>query len=211
MKVLIGTTNPAKIRRFEDLLDGCGLDFCTLKDLGVTEEPEETGTTPEENAILKARFYSRFHQPVICNDSGLYLAAWPLDDARQPGLNVRSPEGRRLNDDEMLAHYAALAHALGGRALAFYLDAIAVCRDGQMHSFMEDGAALRPNAFYLTDVPSPLRHPGWPLDSISLNRHTLQYFVGNDERAFHTAAEQIFIGEYRRKMLYFLKESLGLA
>lgn len=34
MRVLIGTTNPAKVTRFEELLPDIGIEFLTLKDLG---------------------------------------------------------------------------------------------------------------------------------------------------------------------------------
>lgn len=51
MKVLIGTTNPSKVKRFEELLSDYEIEFLTLRDLGITEEPEETGSTPEENAV----------------------------------------------------------------------------------------------------------------------------------------------------------------
>ena len=73
MKVLIGTTNPSKVRRFEEFLDGFGVEFYTLKDLEIQDEPEEMGNTPEENAILKAKFYGQYFDYVICNDSGLYF------------------------------------------------------------------------------------------------------------------------------------------
>ena len=54
MKVLIGTTNPSKVKRFSKLLENCNIEFITLKDLKIAEEPKETGRTPEENAICKA-------------------------------------------------------------------------------------------------------------------------------------------------------------
>ena len=73
MKVLLGTTNPSKVKRFENLLSGCNIEFLTLKDLDITEEPDEIGNTPEENAILKAKFYGQSFDVVICNDSGLYF------------------------------------------------------------------------------------------------------------------------------------------
>lgn len=91
MKVLVGTTNPSKVKRLKDFLPDSGIEFLTLKDLGITAEPEESGNTPEENARIKAEFYGRFCDRVICNDSGLYFDCIPLDDPRQPGLNIRSP------------------------------------------------------------------------------------------------------------------------
>ena len=120
MEILLGTTNPSKVGYFESILQGTGLTFVTLRDLGVTDEPEECGASPEENARIKADFYYRFalQETVICVDSGLYFDALPLDDPRQPGLHVRTPGGRpRLDDEEMIAYYAALSHELGGHVL----------------------------------------------------------------------------------------------
>jgi inosine/xanthosine triphosphate pyrophosphatase family protein len=43
MKVLLGTTNPSKVRRFSKLLENCDIEFITLKDLEIEDEPDETG------------------------------------------------------------------------------------------------------------------------------------------------------------------------
>ena len=93
MKVLIGTTNPSKLRMFEEWLEGYPVEFVTLSDLGITGDPSETGDTPTENARLKAEYYGQFADYCICQDSGLYLDALPLDDPRQPGLHIRTPQG----------------------------------------------------------------------------------------------------------------------
>ena len=60
MRVLLGTTNPSKVKRFSDLLKGYDIEFITLRDIEVIEEPKEMGNTPEENAIMKAEFYGQF-------------------------------------------------------------------------------------------------------------------------------------------------------
>jgi inosine/xanthosine triphosphate pyrophosphatase family protein len=41
MKVLLGTTNSSKVKRFADLLKGYDIEFITLKDIKIIEEPEE--------------------------------------------------------------------------------------------------------------------------------------------------------------------------
>lgn len=41
MKVLLGTTNPSKVKGFSDLLKGYDIEFITLKDIKIAEEPEE--------------------------------------------------------------------------------------------------------------------------------------------------------------------------
>lgn len=208
MKVLLGTTNPAKVTRFEDFLPDCDIEFLTLKDLGITAEPAESGATPEENARIKAAFYGRFCDRVICNDSGLYFDGIPMDDPRQPGLNIRAPQGRRLNDEEMIAYYSSLVHGLGGKTLAYYLDGIAVYREGKIESYLdEQGKAA---AFYMVETPSPNRHPGWPLDSLSVNRNTMTYFVDHGNNIYDQAEEQIMIGPYRQRVIAFLKRALEI-
>ncbi len=211
MQVLLGTTNPSKVARFTKLLAGCGVEFLTLQDLGITKEPEEQGCTPEENARIKAAFYGKYFDLVICNDSGLYLDPLPLSDPRQPGLNIRTPMGgKRLNDEEMITHYSHLVHSLGGKVQAFYLDGIAVYRHGTIRSFMEDSEATRASAFFMVDAPSPLRHPGWPLDSLSVRRDTGRYFVDKTPDVPSQTTENILLGEYRQRLVGFLKNALGL-
>ncbi len=211
MKVLIGTTNPSKIKRFKELLDGCEVEFCTPEDLYIESEPEEKGNTPEENAIIKAKFYGQFWDMVICNDSGLYFDSLPLEDERQPGLNIRTPYGdKRLDDEEMITYYANLVHSIGGKVLAFYLDGIAVYNKGKVSSFMENNETTRLSAFYMIDKPSEKRHAGWPLDSLSLNRNTLTYFVEKEDNRYDTTRENIMLGEYRKRLIVFLKEALKI-
>lgn len=211
MKVLIGTTNPSKVKRFEELLAGCDIEFYTLKDLEIEQEPEESGKNPEENAVIKAKYYGQFFDIVICNDSGLYFDALPLDDSRQPGLNIRTPGGsERLDDEEMIEYYSGLVHSLGGKVLAYYLDGIAVYNKGVIHSFMENSEATRASAFYMVDTPSDQRHEGWPLDSLSLNRNTMTYFVEKGDNKYDTTKENIMLGEYRKRLIKFLKDSLGI-
>lgn len=211
MKILIGTTNPSKITRFEGFLSGCDVEFYTLSDLEITDEPAEVGKNPRENAEIKAKFYSQFFDVVICNDSGLYFDCLPLDDPRQPGLNIRTPQGReRMGDEESIEYYSELVHTLGGRVLAYYVDGIAVYNRGKVSSFMENGELNRASAFYMVDVPSPKRQAGWPLNSISINANTNDYFVDGGNNKYDPVREDIMIGEYRKRVIAFLKSSLGI-
>ena len=169
MKILIGTTNPSKLEYYAAMLSGFGLEFLTLSDLGVTNEPPEIGRTPMENAMIKAAFYGQYAENVICADSGLYFDCLPLDDPRQPGLHIRTPGGgKRLDDEEMIAHYAQLVHNLGGKALAYYLNGVAIQADGEVSGFQWTREEARLGAFYMLDTPCEARCPGWPLDSLSV-------------------------------------------
>lgn len=210
MRVLIGTTNPSKVRRFEGYLADRDIEFLTLRDLGITAEPAETGRTPEENAIIKANFYGQFFDRVICNDSGLYFDSLPLTDPRQPGLNIRTPQGRpRMSDDEALEYYAALIHTLGGRVLAYYLDAIAVYDRGRVSVWAQSREDARDGAFLMVDTPDGTRHPGWPLDSLSINRKTLTRFTDKGNDNYDDADSSPTPGERRRRVVAFLTGAFG--
>jgi len=203
--ILVGTTNPSKAAYFKDLLSGCEAEFVTLRDLDVTDEPEETGVTPEENACIKAAFYGKYAPYVVCADSGLYFDALDLSDPRQPGLHIRTPGGcARLDDDEMIAHYVQLAKTLGGKALAYYLDGAAVYAEGEVFGFQATRGEAKSWAFYLTDAPSPWRREGWPLDTLS---------VGLDGRYFLDPQRPRFPQEkssYRPRLRAFLMDKFGL-
>ena len=207
---MLGTTNPSKIKRFEKMLGGYDAEFLTLKDLNITNEPQESGSTPEENAKIKASFYGQYFDRVICNDSGLYFDGLDLKDPRQPGLNIRSPQGSRLNDEEMIEYYSCLVHSLGGKVSAYYLDGIAVYNRGNITSFMETGEILRPGMFYMIDKPSERRHEGWPLDSLSVNRNTNILFVDSGNNKYDTTEDEIILGEYKKRLVAFLVQSLEL-
>lgn len=206
MKVLIGTTNPSKVKRFADLLSNYNIEILTLKDLNIFDEPAETGRTPEENAIIKAKFYGRFFDVVICNDSGLYFEGIDINDISQPGLNIRTPMSKpRLNDEEMIDYYSGLISSLGGKVSAYYLDGIAVYNNGKVTSFMDKNLAIEFSSLIMVDKPSPKRHEGWPLDSLSKYKDTNEYFV---DKTIEDSKDSIIVGKYKEKITTFLKESL---
>ena len=62
----------------------------------------------------------------------------------------------------------------------------------------------------MVDKPSEKRHIGWPLDSISLNRNTLTYFVDKGNNKYDTTEENIMLGEYRKRLIQFLTGALGI-
>lgn len=212
MKILIGTTNPAKAGVFAKQLGGYGVEILTLSDLGIKKHPDEDGKNPMENAMIKAAYYGQFHDPVITEDSALYIKELPMDDPRQPGLFVRrAPDGHEMTDDEMTAHYAALARSLGGKVTAYWLDGYAVCRDGEVVGFMNDDDAVNnAYAFYLVDKPAENCHEGWPIDRISVDIRTGRYLV---DRAWGQALDakvKTVILSYEKKLSEFYVRALGL-
>ncbi len=75
-KLLIATRNRGKLRELKTLLAGCPFNLVSLDDVGVAEDVAETGSTLEENAILKATTYARLSGlPTLADDSGLEVDA----------------------------------------------------------------------------------------------------------------------------------------
>lgn len=73
-KLLIATHNNGKLVEMADLLRPYGLEAVSAGALGL-DEPEETGSTFEENAALKARAATEASGlPALADDSGLVVA-----------------------------------------------------------------------------------------------------------------------------------------
>ena len=73
MRIVVATNNPGKLNELRALLGG-GVELLTLSDVGLSV-PEETGTTFEENALLKARAARQHGDAAIADDSGLEVEA----------------------------------------------------------------------------------------------------------------------------------------
>jgi len=75
-KLLIATRNNGKLREFAALCAEMNVTVCSLDDMRIADEVEETGNTFAENAQLKAENYMRLSQlPTLADDSGLEVAA----------------------------------------------------------------------------------------------------------------------------------------
>ena len=82
-QVVIATKNKGKAKDFEALFQPLGFEVVTMFDVAPDMEIEETGTTFEENAVLKAETLAKaLNMIVIADDSGLVIDA--LDGA--PGV-----------------------------------------------------------------------------------------------------------------------------
>jgi XTP/dITP diphosphohydrolase len=81
-RLVIATHNSGKLREFDELLRPFNLTLLSAAALGL-EEPEETGSTFRDNAVLKARAAAQASGVVaLSDDSGLCVEA--LDGA--PGI-----------------------------------------------------------------------------------------------------------------------------
>lgn len=73
--VVFATGNQNKVREVRQILDGLDVEVRTMKEMGIASEPEETGETFEENAMIKAAAIADAVQDaiVLADDSGLEI------------------------------------------------------------------------------------------------------------------------------------------
>lgn len=94
-KIVIASHNQGKLREFADLIGPFGFEAKSAKEFNLPE-PEETGTTFEENAYIKARAAAvATGLPALSDDSGLVIDAL----GGQPGVYTADwatrPDGSR--------------------------------------------------------------------------------------------------------------------
>lgn len=72
-KIVLATHNAGKIREFKSILEPLGYEAVSVHDvIADITEPEETGTTFAENALLKATYYMKATGlPCLADDSGI--------------------------------------------------------------------------------------------------------------------------------------------
>lgn len=173
MKLLFATENESKAKRFKNDLLKNGIELITINDLNEKIEVEENGKNAIDNALIKAKAYSNItNLPVLAMDDNLYIEAIPED--KQPGMFVRRVNGKRLSDEEMITYYSNLAHTYGdnGRLTCRWVYGIAIIKDG-----CEKTYTWSKEDFYIVDKRSDKINPGYPLNSISINKKLNKYFT----------------------------------
>lgn len=172
-KVLFSTENASKAKRFKDKLLKNNIEIITINDLAEKISVEENGKDAIENALIKARAYSEIENiPVFAMDDNLYIDEVP--EEKQPGMYVRRVNGKRLSDDEMIEYYSSLAHEYGkeGKLTCRWVYGIAVINNG-----IESTYTWNKEDFYIVDRPSNKINPGYPLNTISVNKKLNKYFT----------------------------------
>lgn len=97
MKMVLASKNPHKLTELAAILGQLGIEVVLESDVGVDVEVEETGTTFEENAALKAvAVMQASGLPAIADDSGLCVNAL----GGGPGVYSARYGGEGLSDQE---------------------------------------------------------------------------------------------------------------
>ena len=136
--IYLATSNPGKVREFQEAARALAVELLPLPGLAGIPPAIEDGVAFEQNARIKAEYYSRFARGtvVLAEDSG--LAVDELDGA--PGVYsaryaavLRSGSTSHENSDDEANNRALIAQleALpGGRHGGKYVCVIALARDG---------------------------------------------------------------------------------
>ncbi len=106
MRILLATNNPDKAREIAQILSRLSLEVVMPEDLGGWEPPEESGSTVEENAVIKAQTaFERFGVPAVADDTALEVeslsGAPGIYSARYAGENATYEENRAKLLSEM--------------------------------------------------------------------------------------------------------------
>lgn len=70
MQIIFATGNQDKVREIREILGDPNVLVYSMKELGISSDPEENGTTFEENALIKARAVAE----LLCADPSRYLS-----------------------------------------------------------------------------------------------------------------------------------------
>ena len=121
MKLVLASKNKKKLVEMNAILSQLGIEVCSEAEAGVDIDVEETGTTFEENSLLKARAVMEASGlPAIADDSGLCVDA--LNGA--PGVYSARYGGEGLDD---VGRYRLLLENMRGMPRAAKFVSVITC------------------------------------------------------------------------------------
>ena len=171
-RMLYATTNPSKLVRMQEILSTLSTEIFSLIDYGNTVQIQEDGSTPEANAIKKARFwFERVRLPTLAVDSGLTIDRFPSH--LQPGIFVRRIYGsdQDVSDDEMLAHYSRELKTVGGQSKGTWITSVALMTSSDKIF----STTMTSRTMFVANM-SPIIMLGEPLNSLQIDPISGKYF-----------------------------------
>lgn len=128
-KLIIASTNLHKIRELKGMLKSLPFDLYSLRDFPEYHAPEETGTTFEENARLKAENASLLLGGlVLADDSGLVVPAL----GGEPGVYSARYAGDEATDKENCEKLVSKLESIEEQERTGYFECcLVLARDGK--------------------------------------------------------------------------------
>ena len=116
MKIVFATNNEHKLSEIRAIL-GPKFEVVSLADIGCHEDIPETGTTLEENALMKAEYiYDKYHLSCFADDTGLEVEALNgapgVYSARYASLESVATESQQTLSHDSEANMARLLREL---------------------------------------------------------------------------------------------------
>ena len=131
MRIIAATQNKGKIKEISEIFGSLGFEVISQKDAGIDIDVEETGTTFEENARLKAKaIYKLCKDTVIADDSGLSIDA--LDGA--PGIYSARYAGDNATDQDKINKILTEMKNKTNRSAKFISSIVMILSDGREFS-----------------------------------------------------------------------------
>lgn len=135
-ELIIATHNKGKLEEFKRIFEPLNLEVRSLWDYPELKEVEETGTTFEENARLKAETIAKLlNKPVLADDSGLVVPA--LNG--EPGIYSARYAGEPTNDQANIDLLMANMEGKTGQDRAAYFIACLVLAHPEKESLVFEG------------------------------------------------------------------------
>lgn len=161
-QVLYATSNPGKLEEVGRYLRLNGIELLSPSQVGGEIEVPETGTTLEENAVLKAQAYAEQYPEyiVMSDDTGAEIVGL----GGEPGIYVRRwrDHETHMTDEEIIAYCLERMQGLTGDARRAHMrSVIALAEPGKSIQLFDGRLEGR-----ITEVAAPLKMEGFPFESI---------------------------------------------
>ena len=130
VQICLASNNRHKIEELQSML-GAGYEVKTLKDMGCLEDIPETGSTFQENSLLKAKFvFDKYGINVLADDSGLEVAALNGRPGVYSARYAGEPSDATANNIKLIEELKGASTRLAG-----FKTVITLILDGKIHVF----------------------------------------------------------------------------
>ncbi len=173
IRLLIGTGNVGKYKEIYRAIQTTlphTFHLCSLTDLKITDEPDETGKTFEENSRIKANFYTALSGlPTIADDGGLEIDA--LNG--EPGIHSRRWPGYKATDEELMAYALKQMKGIPLEKRRAKLTTCISFSDRKNSIFLQESKSIDG---YISEKPSHHREEGYPYKSLFIVTKYNKYY-----------------------------------
>ena len=133
MELLVGTNNKGKVVEISEVLGDLPITLIRPETLSITEVPDETGKTFEENAIQKALHYHGLSSlPTVADDSGIIVEALQ----NELGIHTRRwGAGAQATDREWIDFFLDRMRREENRKARFICSLAYMDPEGVLHTY----------------------------------------------------------------------------